>query len=133
VGAEAVLDRYRQANRGREAEGIDEESAISALIQTPTKTATKVLAETVGYLGAGFATLINLFNPERIVLGGWTGLALGERFMPEIRAATAEHALRQPFAQTSIVLCELGQDAVALGAATLPMARLLNDGGALRP
>ena len=133
VGAEAVLDRYRQANRGRPAEGVDEESAISALIHTPTKTATNVLADTVGYLGAGFATLVNLFNPERIVLGGWTGLALGERFMPEIRSATAEHALRQPFAQTSIVLCELGQDAVALGAATLPVARLLKNGGALRP
>jgi predicted NBD/HSP70 family sugar kinase len=129
VGAEAVLDRYRQANHGRTAQGVDEESAISALIQTPSKTATKVLTETVGYLGAGFATLINLFNPERIVLGGWTGLALGERFMPEIRRATAEHALRQPFEQTSIVLCELGQDAVALGAATLPVAELLNAGG----
>jgi predicted NBD/HSP70 family sugar kinase len=132
VGAEAILDRFRQANHGRAVPGVDEESAISALIQTPSKSAVKVLTETVGYLGAGFATLINLFNPERIVLGGWTGLALGERFMTEIRAATAEHALRQPFAHTSIVLCELGQDAVALGAATLPVARLLNAGGSVR-
>jgi len=133
VGAEAILDRYRRANRGRPAPGPDEESAIRALIQSPARTATAVLAETVGYLGAGFATLINLFNPERIVLGGWTGLALGQRFLPEIRAATAEHALRQPFAQTSIVLCELGQDAVALGAATLPVARLLASGGVPAP
>jgi predicted NBD/HSP70 family sugar kinase len=132
VGAEAILDRFRQANHGRRAQGVDEESAIGALIQTPSKTAAAVLADTIGYLGAGFATLINLFNPERIVLGGWTGLALGERFMAEIRAATAEHALRQPYAQTSIVLCELGQDAVALGAATLPVARLLNAGGSVR-
>jgi len=132
VGAEAILDRYRKANHGREAPGPDEESVIGALVQSPGKTATAVLAETVGYLGAGFATLINLFNPERIVLGGWTGLALGERFLPQIRQATAEHALRQPFAQTTIVLCELGPEAVALGAATLPVARLLSNGGALR-
>ena len=132
VGAEGILDRFRQANHGRAAPGPDEESAISALIQSQTKAATSVLAETVGYLGAGFASLINLFNPERIVLGGWTGLALGERFLPQIREATAEHALRQPFAQTSIVLCELGQAAVALGAATLPVARLLGNGGATR-
>jgi predicted NBD/HSP70 family sugar kinase len=129
VGAEAVLDRYRLANHGRPAPGADEETAISALLATNSKTAAKVLTETVGYLGAGFATLINLFNPERIVLGGWAGLALGDRYLTEIRAATAEHALRQPFAQTSIVLCELGQDAVALGAATLPVARLLGEGG----
>jgi predicted NBD/HSP70 family sugar kinase len=132
VGAEAVLDRYRLANHGRPAPGADEETAISALLATSSKAATKVLTETVGYLGAGFATLINLFNPERIVLGGWAGLALGDRYLTEIRAATAEHALRQPFAQTSIVLCELGQDAVALGAATLPVARLLGEGGAPR-
>jgi predicted NBD/HSP70 family sugar kinase len=133
VGAEAILDRYRRANRGRPAPGADEESAIRTLIQAPTRAATAVLAETVGYLGAGFATLINLFNPERIVLGGWTGLALGQRLLPEIRRATAEHALRQPYEQTSIVLCELGPDAVALGAATLPVARLLGSGGMRRP
>jgi predicted NBD/HSP70 family sugar kinase len=126
VGAEGVLDRYRLANHGRAAPGADEETAISGLLASPSKTAAKVLTETVGYLGAGFATLINLFNPERIVLGGWAGLALGDRYLTEIRAATAEHALRQPFAQTSIVLCELGQDAVALGAATLPVAHFLD-------
>lgn len=98
-----------------------------------SKIAAGVVDETIGYLGAGFANLVNLFNPERIVLGGWAGLALGERYLPQLREATANHALRQPFAQVSIVLCELGQDAVALGAATLPVLRLLREGGATRP
>ncbi|NUO60451.1 MAG: ROK family protein [Hamadaea sp.] len=133
VGAEGILDRYRDAN-GQGAPGIDEESAIGSLIAAAdsSPTAREVLTQTVGYLGAGIATLINLFNPERIVLGGWAGTALGGRWLPEIRAAAAEHALKLPFAQTTITLCELGPDAVALGAATLPVARLLADGG-LRP
>jgi predicted NBD/HSP70 family sugar kinase len=92
-----------------------------------------VLAETAGYLGAGIANLINLFNPERIVLGGWAGLALGERLLPEIRHAAAAHALRQPYAQTTIELCRLGPDAVSVGAATLPVARLLGNGGIRKP
>ncbi|MGH3659989.1 MAG: ROK family protein, partial [Micromonosporaceae bacterium] len=134
VGAGAILDRYQHANRGRPAPGADEESALGAVIAAAdtSKTARRVLDETVGYLGAGVATLINLFNPERIVLGGWAGVALGSRFLDEIKAATAESALRRPYAHTSIELCELGQDAVALGAATLPLARLLYDGGAIR-
>jgi predicted NBD/HSP70 family sugar kinase len=132
VGAEGILDRFRQANRGRPAPGGDEEVALGKLLRSSSKPAEIVLADTVGYLGAGVATLINLFNPERVVLGGWAGLALGERFLPQIRAATAEHALRQPFAQSTIELCRLGPDAVALGAATLPVARLLSDGGAVR-
>ena len=88
-----------------------------------------MIDDTIGYLGAGFANLVNLFNPERIVLGGWAGLLLGERYLPQLREAVGQHALRQPFAQVTIELCELGSDAVALGAATLPVLRLLRDGG----
>ena len=132
VGAEAILDRFRQANRGRPAPGADEESALAWLIAADSKTAQRVLDETVGYLGAGVGSLINLFNPERVVLSGWAGLALGERFLPEIRSAAERHALRQPYRQASIELGELGQDAVALGAATLPLAQLLDEGGVLR-
>jgi predicted NBD/HSP70 family sugar kinase len=88
-----------------------------------------VLDETAGYLGAGVANLINLFNPERVVLGGWTGVALGARLLPAIRAAAAGQALHQPFEQAAIELGQLGVDAVALGAATLPVARLLTAGG----
>ncbi|MFF0878931.1 ROK family transcriptional regulator [Micromonospora aurantiaca (nom. illeg.)] len=132
VGAEAVLDRFRQANRGRPAPGADEETAFGELLRSTGSTAAKVIDETVGYLGAGVANLVNLFNPERVVLGGWAGLALGERHLPAIREATARHALRQPYAQTSIELCRLGPDAVAMGAATLPMTRLLRDGGVAR-
>ena len=129
VGAESVLDRFRQANRGRPAAGADDESRFAALLANRSQTATKVVDETIGYLGAGLASLVNLIDPDRIVLGGWAGLALGADHLERIRAATAEHALRQPFGHTSIVLCELGTDAVAMGAATLPLAGLLRDGG----
>jgi len=98
------------------------------LAETPPA-AREVFAETAGYLGAGIADLINLFSPERIVIGGIAGAVLGERFLPEIREAAARHALRRPYSQTSIDLCTLGADAVAMGAATLPIAQLLSDGG----
>jgi predicted NBD/HSP70 family sugar kinase len=130
VGAEGLLDRFRQARGGRPAPGDDEQSRVDALIAAAdrSKTAARVLDETAGMLGAGIADLINLFNPERIVLGGWAGLALGARLLPRIREATAAHALRHPYGQTSIELCELGPDAVAQGAATLPVAALLSRG-----
>jgi predicted NBD/HSP70 family sugar kinase len=132
VGAEAVLDRWRVARRGRALPGPDEESAIAALVAGAERaeSAARVLEETAGYLGAGIANLINLFNPERIVLGGWAGLALGGALLPRIREVAAAHALRHPYGQASIELCRLGPDAVSVGAATLPAARLLSDGGA---
>jgi predicted NBD/HSP70 family sugar kinase len=123
VGAEAILDRY-----GSPLPGDDEEAALTALIAQAASSAraAEVLRETALYLGAGLGNLVNLFNPERIILGGWAGLLLGERMLPAIREAAREHSLRHPFAQTSIELGRLGPDAVALGAATLPVEALLS-------
>ncbi|MEU4717650.1 ROK family transcriptional regulator [Micromonospora purpureochromogenes] len=130
VGAEAIIDRYREARRGRPVPGDDEESQLAVLVDAAATSATarRVLDETAGYLGAGVANLINLFNPERVVLGGWAAVALGD-LLPAIRAAAGRQALRQPYEQASIQLGRLGVDAVALGAATLPIARLLASGG----
>jgi predicted NBD/HSP70 family sugar kinase len=121
VGAEAILDRY-----GLAATGAGEESALVTLVSSSTARAAEILDETALYLGAGIANLINLFGPERIILGGWAGLLLGERLLPAIREAARQHSLTHRFAQTSIELGRLGSDAVALGAATLPMERFLN-------
>jgi predicted NBD/HSP70 family sugar kinase len=121
VGAEAILDRY-----GLRLPGQDQESALAALIGTASDRAAGILRETAVYLGAGIANLINLFSPERIILGGWAGLLLGEHLLPAIREAAREHSLAHRFAQTTIGLGRLGPDAVALGAATLPMKHLLN-------
>ena len=133
VGAEGVLDRYRQA--GGSGLSADEETAFVELLEaaSTSEVAATVVTDTIGYLAAGFANLVNLVNPERIVLGGWAGLLLGERYLPQLREEVGKHALRQPYQQVSIVLCALGRDAVALGAATLPVFRLLREGGALPP
>ncbi|SED99007.1 Sugar kinase of the NBD/HSP70 family, may contain an N-terminal HTH domain [Amycolatopsis lurida] len=129
VGAEGVLARYRKA-RGGKASDEDEQTQFAALLESAgkSKTAAKVLEETAGYLGAGIGNLINLFNPERIVVGGWAGLTLGEKYLPEIRRVAGEHALAHVFDQTEIELGQLGPDAVAIGAATLPVAALLEQG-----
>ena len=123
VGAEAILERY-----GLPLPGDDEESALAALIdQAETSPeAAKVLDETALYLGAGIGDLINLFSPDRIILGGWAGLLLGHHMLPAIRSAARKHALSHPFAETTITVGRLGPDAVALGAATLPIRAFLN-------
>ncbi|MFD0521291.1 ROK family protein [Paractinoplanes durhamensis] len=126
VGAEGITQRLSEAT----GEPQNETLLARALTADPiAPEAVTVFTETAGYLGAGIADLINLFSPERIVIGGIAGSIFGERFLPEIRDAAARHALRRPYSQTSIDLCSLGIDAVAMGAATLPVAQLLADGG----
>jgi predicted NBD/HSP70 family sugar kinase len=123
VGAEAILDRF-----GRPLPGEDEESALAALIEmaATSPAAEAVLAETAAYIGVGIADLINLISPERIILGGWAGLLLGERLLPAIAESARQHSLSHPFARTSIELGRLGPDAVGLGAATLPIEHFLD-------
>ncbi|WP_034263147.1 ROK family transcriptional regulator [Actinospica robiniae] len=122
VGAEAILDR---AGIALPADG-DEESALAALAADPSPVAAEVMAETAEYLGVGIANLVNLFNPERVVLCGWAGRLLGVRLLPAIRASAGRHALRHPFAATSIELGLLDSDRSALGAATLPLESVLD-------
>jgi predicted NBD/HSP70 family sugar kinase len=123
VGAEAILERY-----GRPAAGPDEESALAALVDAADTAplAAAILDETAEYLGAGIASLINLFSPERVILGGWAGLLLGRRLLPAIRESARRNSLRHLYAATSLELGDLGPEAVALGAATLPVEAFLN-------
>ncbi|WP_327288157.1 ROK family transcriptional regulator [Streptomyces sp. NBC_01198] len=126
VGAEALLGRWPGA-RGEVSEEIALAELIAAADRDPQAGA--LLAEAAEYLGAGIADLINLFNPQRIVIGGWAGLMLGPRILPTVREVAAAYALHHPCAQTSIELGRLGADAVTVGAATLPLARFLDTGG----
>jgi len=126
VGAEAILDRCGSSPAALSAE--DEESMLAALIAAgdSSPAAHAVLAETARYLGVGIGNLINLFMPERVILGGWAGLLLGGQLLPAIRESARSSSLRHPFAVASIELSQLGPEAVAFGAATLPMEDFLN-------
>ena len=125
VGAESILDRWRGPGR----HGAEEEADLAELLASRTPEAEAVLEETAEYLGAGIADLVNLYSPERIVLAGWAGLLLGPRLLPAVREAVTAYALRHPAARTTLVLGELGPDAVTVGAATLPLSRFLDAGG----
>ncbi|GAA2810139.1 ROK family transcriptional regulator [Kitasatospora sp. CM 4170] len=126
VGAEALLERWGAAPPGGEKAGL---AALLAAAEAGEPAAAGLLTEAAEYLGAAIADLVNLFNPERIVIGGWAGLLLGPRLLPGIRAAATEYALRFPREQTSIVLGTLGPEAVTVGAATLPLSDFLDSGG----
>ncbi|NKI41883.1 ROK family protein [Streptomyces physcomitrii] len=140
AGAEALLARWREAG-GEPLADADEETALAAMLAAAhpadggpgDPVAAAVLAETAEYLGAGMSDLINLFRPERILVGGWAGLQLGTRFLAEVREHAQAYALRHPARQVAIELGRLGPDAVTVGAATLPLADFFARGGRRAP
>ncbi|MFB7864727.1 ROK family protein [Streptomyces sp. NPDC056069] len=95
----------------------------------PDTVALAVLDETAEYLGAGLADLINLFQPERILVGGWAGLQLGSRFLATVTAYARAYALRHPGGRTEITLGTLGPEAVTVGAGLLPLVDFFAQGG----
>ena len=72
------------------------------------------------YLGIGLANLINLLNPEMIVIGG--GVANGwDLFEKHMHHEVAGRAFPVPAARVKIVRAECGDDAGLLGAARLAL------------
>jgi glucokinase len=70
------------------------------------------------YLGVGLASLVNVFNPEAIVIGG--GVAAGwELFQTQIMETIHARAFPVPARRAKIVRAEKGDDAGLLGAAHL--------------
>lgn len=78
------------------------------------------------YLGMGLGSVVNVLNPEVIVLGG-----IFRALFPAVRDDTLEAltavALEAPREQVRVVLPQLGGDAVLVGAAEKAFEALLSD------
>ena len=68
------------------------------------------------YLGIGMSNIINIFNPEMIIIGG--GMSkMGEMLLRPARKVVRERALKFPARNTNIVRARLGDNAGTIGAA----------------
>lgn len=77
-------------------------------------------------LGRGIAGLINIFNPEVVVIGGI--LAATERYlMPPLRGAVNKLSLNLVNSDTVIQISHMGKTAGAIGASLLCKNELLNE------
>lgn len=86
-------------------------------------TAIEAMTETGEMLGYGLVNVINLFNPEMIIIGGGMAAA-GERLLKPARNVVKNHALEIARERCSIVTAQLGDSAGMLGAAIYAKQRL---------
>jgi len=68
-------------------------------------------------VGGLMANLVNILNPEMIVLGGGVVEALPRLFVPEATRAMNEQAIADAARRVKVVAAKLGDYAVAMGAA----------------
>ena len=77
-----------------------------------------MIERTGKYIGAAIASVINLLNLERIVLGGGV-MEAGDLILNPIIREAGRRAFQPSFEATQIVASDLGTDAVFIGAALL--------------
>jgi glucokinase-like ROK family protein len=76
-------------------------------------------------MGQGFAGLINIFNPEKIILGGPLSLA-GEYLLPAIKETVNRHSLPEIGQQAEVLLSPFGPDASLIGAIAIVVDDILS-------
>ena len=91
---------------------------ISEAAHLGDKLAIKIWKETGVYIGVALTGLVNVFNPECIVIGGGVSLA-GDVLFNSIRETVARRAMKEPAQKVKIVPAELGNDAGLIGASIL--------------
>jgi len=122
IGERAMLTRAgRDPDGGREAV-----TELIAAARSGEPAASAALDRVASWLGIGLATLVNVFNPTLVVLGG-----VFERIHPLVGSAVertlAERSLVASSELVRVVPGRLGLDAPILGAAELAFEELLAD------
>ena len=126
VGADAILESWREAGGTFEGSGWRAVGDLLDADRAGDDVAVRVVAELVETLGSALGGLVNLTNPERVIIGGWVGLRLMETLSDRVEAATRAAALERPGSQFELFACRFGGDTVALGAAMMPLEALLS-------
>jgi len=141
-GSYGCFEQYGSAtglvNRAREAIEGGEKTVLTETVPDLTKLtardiseamergdafARRMITETGEILGIGITSLVNLLNPEVVVLcGGLIGA--GEALFEPIRDTVKKRAFAVPAARARIVPSVLGGDAGVIGAAGVALSRV---------
>ncbi|MCB0102218.1 MAG: ROK family transcriptional regulator [Anaerolineales bacterium] len=82
------------------------------------KEALDSFSEAGSAMGQGFAGLINIFNPEKVILGGPLSMA-GEYLLPAIKETVENHVFSEVNKKVEITLSPFGPDASLIGAVSI--------------
>ncbi len=112
------------AQRGTPVRGADnaaplDVAAVAAAARDGDLAARKIFADVGRHLGRGVSYLLNILNPQIVVVGGPVGEA-GEVVLRSLRASATRHALDA--GKIAVVASTLGRDAEIVGAVYLAMA-----------
>ncbi len=122
--AKEAIRRIRQGERSSLTEIVEGKienitaEKVSLAARAGDSLALEVILKAATYLGVGLANVVNIFNPEMIIIGG--GMAkMGDLLLNPARQVVRERAFQLSAQAVQIVPAQLGDDAGVLGAAVL--------------
>jgi len=93
--------------------------AIKQAFESGEKAAVKTVHDAISTLGMGIVSLINLFNPQMVVLGGGLVETLGDVIIDRTIRVVKEFAMPGTCEEVQIIRTNLGDDAPIVGGAAL--------------
>ena len=85
----------------------------------------KLVEKAAWYLGVGLGNVVNIFNPELVILGGGLVEKLQPWMFPVAESTMREFAMPSLAAKVELKVAELGDDSVARGVAALAKEAVL--------
>ncbi|WP_100444047.1 ROK family transcriptional regulator [Glycomyces xiaoerkulensis] len=127
VGAPAILRRWGELDP-RAAEGSQAEAlaALAAAWRAGEDSAVRTVEAVSRSLALGVANLVNIVNPDLVVLIGWVMRELGEGLLPEVERRLPEQAMEVPLKALELKVNHQTRNMVSLGAAALALEGHLN-------
>jgi glucokinase len=96
---------------------------VAVAARRKDRLALSVIDEAAGYLGIGLANLVNIINPQMIIIGGGVSKMGAMLFRPAGKSMK-EHAFKLPARTVRVVRPGLGMDAGLIGAAIFTQEKL---------
>jgi glucokinase len=97
--------------------GLIKSSVIKKAMAAGEHAVIEVVERAAWYLGVGLGSLVDIFDPDAVILGGGLVEKLGKSYLKPVEASMREHSMIKSDVQ--LIAASLGDDSVIIGAAAL--------------
>ncbi|MFF9981761.1 ROK family transcriptional regulator [Streptomyces erythrochromogenes] len=130
VSTRGIADTVRELDADSPLLDADEDTVVTKVAHAMAEgdtVAAETVTRTARHLGEAAADLLNLFNPQTLVLGGWVAERLGDPLLRQARDVIAAHALPATLQALTFQRSAVPGNPVTLGAATFALEGFLDD------
>jgi glucokinase len=106
-------------SKAGQAKGFADGQAVVRAARDGNEAAMQLVAQEAAYLGYGFSSLLHLYSPQMLIIGGGVSNAL-DLMLPQIRMLIDKFAM-PPFRAVELVPALLGDNSGLIGAAGLAL------------